>query len=799
MPCPRFKIDTESPESEKKLQAAKQAWDMGAKLKSEDVMDLIGFSKPNATDEILLNPQIQQQQRLWDQSHQDPTAGGAQAGGADPGSEETPSPAGPQEPDLDNMSPEDLFGPLASAGSPAAQAVQYARRTNPIRYKAVHAPKGGATVGGKKFVGGQFIPQEDLAKASPQELQQLSAATGQNVWSGSEKDKGDEGGQQVTGKPTGGLPGGGPASSPGAANPRQAHVEQVVGNLGNKNIAGLMRAFHSDPEYKRTGTAYSQDIHPQTAATINAWLSEHAGQMAGGGKVVDLGNGRLGFASAAGSVVLQKPSKPGGKWQVSYTTKTKAVSLAAGLEHPDDGEAGGSQTQVTPGGPDGPTPRDGSAAANIAPETPGGPENKPEPPQDSNIASPTTPLAQTGPAPIGAGGTPSAGKATAPEPAASTIGKVQIAPRQQLAARDPEASGEFHPEPPPLKGPHRNEPAAPGQIAKAGQELPQDDKPDPMSHGKPADLAMPAAEEGKTVEAPAGEAPPNAAPVVPPGMTSAPPTTPSVKMPEKPASGPGESIERQIANRHPGPPRALLEPHKPAQRAAQTVKAKSAKGSNDPATLKADAEKSLRMMGLKPTPENVAAVHGAVDAGHIKTRRDLGTVLRKARDTHYKGNRAESDTGALKSAIDERHKRSEGAKGAHGARESIGKLAAEHGFNAKDLNDAIDFVKEQHDSGSAERDQAREAARLATGFKSSDIAKFENQGIDYSSKHPKMNNFTDIARTLAGEFPAVFGGQGYEEGATNRKIMGPLCGICSRRARPRRDPEPTCSKRLSIC
>lgn len=53
----RFVIDTESPEVEKKLQAWMQAWQMGAKLKASDVMELIGASPPGPDDEVLQQPQ----------------------------------------------------------------------------------------------------------------------------------------------------------------------------------------------------------------------------------------------------------------------------------------------------------------------------------------------------------------------------------------------------------------------------------------------------------------------------------------------------------------------------------------------------------------------------------------------------------------------------------------------------------------------------------------------------------------------------------------------------------------------
>lgn len=53
-----------------------------------------------------------------------------------------------------------------------------------VTYASTHAPKGGITIGGTDFAGGQFIPGAILAKASPEEKAQLAgkkAASGENV------------------------------------------------------------------------------------------------------------------------------------------------------------------------------------------------------------------------------------------------------------------------------------------------------------------------------------------------------------------------------------------------------------------------------------------------------------------------------------------------------------------------------------------------------------------------------------------------------------------------------------------
>ncbi|MFG0261022.1 MAG: DUF935 family protein [Novipirellula sp. JB048] len=50
---PKFQIDTESPNVQAKMQAYKDAYDMGLKIKSSEVYDTIGASMPDSSDEIL--------------------------------------------------------------------------------------------------------------------------------------------------------------------------------------------------------------------------------------------------------------------------------------------------------------------------------------------------------------------------------------------------------------------------------------------------------------------------------------------------------------------------------------------------------------------------------------------------------------------------------------------------------------------------------------------------------------------------------------------------------------------------
>ena len=53
-----FKIDTEADNIKEKLEALKAVWDMGAKIKTEDLFAAAGLSAPTSQDSVVFNPQI---------------------------------------------------------------------------------------------------------------------------------------------------------------------------------------------------------------------------------------------------------------------------------------------------------------------------------------------------------------------------------------------------------------------------------------------------------------------------------------------------------------------------------------------------------------------------------------------------------------------------------------------------------------------------------------------------------------------------------------------------------------------
>jgi phage gp29-like protein/gamma-glutamylcyclotransferase (GGCT)/AIG2-like uncharacterized protein YtfP len=79
----RFRIEVETPDVKDKLEAYQTAWEMGAKISNREVMDTIGATIPDSTEDVLQNPQFQQQ------------AAGNQVQGFGPGANGQQPPAGP--------------------------------------------------------------------------------------------------------------------------------------------------------------------------------------------------------------------------------------------------------------------------------------------------------------------------------------------------------------------------------------------------------------------------------------------------------------------------------------------------------------------------------------------------------------------------------------------------------------------------------------------------------------------------------------------------------------------------------
>ena len=60
------------------------------------------------------------------------------------------------------------------------QPQKYAKRRQPLRYAVRHAPKGGVSIKGKQFSGGQFIPEGDYEQADPETKAAIDGQTTKN-------------------------------------------------------------------------------------------------------------------------------------------------------------------------------------------------------------------------------------------------------------------------------------------------------------------------------------------------------------------------------------------------------------------------------------------------------------------------------------------------------------------------------------------------------------------------------------------------------------------------------------------
>jgi hypothetical protein len=78
----KFVIDTESDNVQEKLSAIGKAWEIGLKIKADELYQIVGTARPDGEDEILANPKIH-------------PPGGGQFGQAIPGMPGLPPPGSP--------------------------------------------------------------------------------------------------------------------------------------------------------------------------------------------------------------------------------------------------------------------------------------------------------------------------------------------------------------------------------------------------------------------------------------------------------------------------------------------------------------------------------------------------------------------------------------------------------------------------------------------------------------------------------------------------------------------------------
>ena len=141
---------------------------------------------------------------------------------------------------------------------------------------------------------------------------------------------------------------------------RHAFTKQQLGSVDDP-LRGVMAALHAHPDVQNGGSTVTQAFAPEQAQQAYNHLRQSAVAPQNGlgavGQAIDLGGGKVGYASAAGSIVISPPDSSG-KHQIKYTNQTGVVRRAMG------GQAAGPGSQNPPG--TGPSSRQGQDAGPAA-------------------------------------------------------------------------------------------------------------------------------------------------------------------------------------------------------------------------------------------------------------------------------------------------------------------------------------------------------------------------------------------------------------------------------------------------
>lgn len=545
---------------------------------------------------------------------------------------------------------------------------------------------------------------------------------------------------------------GGEALNPAAA--QAARNKFVAGKLDSVHpeIGGLMRAIHESPHYKAGGEFASYDVHQKVAGGMYAELSSKAGQEAYGGQVVDLGQGRVGFASEAGSIVVW-PANENGQHQISYTNKTGVVSRAMKQGGSQDGQ-GQAEVDAPPGGGIVESPVEAEVVDEREPEAP---------PLPSEVAAkqrgagggnpfaspPAKPQQNPSPAPVGGKRPDEQAYDDAVGPAKPKAAHVALRAKaeqskermnQALAAFEQATTdGESRKTRLRLRNKfselrqiynehHRQASVAEkehsAKLKQSGKDTKQRMKekgigPFSGKGATPPKAGKPAKEPkaGKPAKQPPAEAP---TPLIDqaennPGKGDVPAPTP-------------ESLE-------------IGKLPKEAQLAAGAV------------------QTYLKTSGLAVTPENHKALQHAFRRGWIKDKKELRTVLKRAKQLHGKNSAAADakgtpladDHGAVREAIRRKANRERRISWAA----TVKQKASEWDMTPQEFHETASEIYKAYTDHHDEREAAKAHARKASGLTAKDINKLENDGFDFGSDHPKVKGLDTLGREMAEQFPGL--------------------------------------------
>lgn len=154
---PRFELVLDEQDPKAMLDAVSAFIGMGGQVGERQVREIVGLPEPDPGDKI-----------LGQSAGGFGGAPGGMPGGPDHGDiiGEAPGEGQPPEAEEQPEGPREGFIPL--------EQIQMTRGGDPLQFaQGVHAPKGGVTIKGTFFKGGEFIPASMVAQASPEERAKL--------------------------------------------------------------------------------------------------------------------------------------------------------------------------------------------------------------------------------------------------------------------------------------------------------------------------------------------------------------------------------------------------------------------------------------------------------------------------------------------------------------------------------------------------------------------------------------------------------------------------------------------------
>lgn len=565
---------------------------------------------------------------------------------------------------------------------------------------------------------------------------------------------------------------------PNPANDHTARHGFVASRLKSVHpeIGGLIRAIHESPSYQSSGEYVSFDVHKRVAADLHSTLTKHAGKEMAGGNVVDLGEGRMGFASEAGSIVVW-PADKTGRHQISYTNKTGIVGRAMAAGGPDINQGGGNdETQV------GPAQALGTAANPFQAELADGgargeqqeqePEAPPLPQQfpgggESPFRQPPKPQQAPSPAP--------GGKSPDEQAYDDDVGAPKERPAHVLLRRRANDSREKFTQAHDAYEQAVYDRENPKRIAKlkrqavhlrqiANEHHRQASREEGEHKARLRESGKATKERMKALGI--GPYKPKEKPVKPPKA-------------EKPAKEPKQPKEKAAPAEKPAPllDQAEKKPGGDVPTASPEALAAAKEMGKLPKTAQlagAAAQTYLKHSGLSVTPENHKVIQHAIKSGWVKDKKELRTLLKRAKAIHAKGSTHDyqelrgikdpkergrirsqltsTDHAALKDAIRRKANRER--------RESWAKIVkqkADHWeMPAKEFHDTASQFYREFSAPLQEREEVKRRLRQVARKNKADISNLENRGGKDSDALSKINK---PLQQIANEHKELFEGK----------------------------------------